>query len=263
MRELTDEQEEALGLAYAHKNEQSQMYEGPAARAFLQLKDTRMLKVDGDLSGNALVERVLPAGVEHMSLVRESLAAAGVELLSADADRALRDLAWEETCARADGRDFSHKAEAELLRAYQELSRKKMVSIVWADNTAYHIYGVTDDGWKYVRAMVPAKEGHDVKIVNSPQFTQQVIGSANADASASASTIVTVSEAYRAIRDSNATEEQRRTAEDGIGEMERAASAHDLTAFAAGMEKAASVAKSVGTIASAVVPLVARLAGGM
>lgn len=82
MRELTDEQEEALGLAYAHKNEQSQMYEGPAARAFLQLKDTRMLKVDGDLSGNALVERVLPAGVEHMSLVRESLAAAGVELLS-------------------------------------------------------------------------------------------------------------------------------------------------------------------------------------
>lgn len=264
MKGLTDEEEEALGLAFMNRGDDLQTYAGKAAKAFIQLADAGMIDAEhGSMSGNlVLVRKVLPEGRRHLELVRESLLAAGVESLSADTERVLRNLAWEETCARAAGRGFSHTANEGLLEAYKELSRKKMIGVAWADNTAYCIHGVTDAGWKYVRALVPAKEGL-VEIINNPQFTQQVIGSANASSSALASANVTISDAYRAIRDSDATDEQKRAAEDGIGEMERAAAQGDLAAFAAGMEKVASVAKSVGAIASVVVPLVAKLVGGM
>lgn len=258
MKDLTDEEEEALGLAFAHRDDGLQTYTGKAARAFAHLAEAGMVDVDLDLSGNVTVKSVRRDGMEHMKLVRESLLAAGVEPLSTDADRVLRDLAWEETCAGADGDSVRTHKRTEKDKIYFELSRKGMLPVTKADNIAYAIYSLTDTGWKYVRAMVPAKEDK-VEVSNNQQVTTVV----NASASASASATATISDAYRAIRDSNATDEQKRMAEDGIAEMEHAVAKHDLAAFAAGMEKAASVDKSVGTIATAVVPLVARLIGGM
>lgn len=181
MRELTDEEEEALGLAYAHRDEALQTYSGKAARAFIQLADAGMIDAeDGGMSGNlVLVRKVLLEGRKHLDLVRESLLAAGVEPLSADADRALRDLAWEETCAKADKANFSHAADESRREACGELARRGMIDTIEADDdAAFYIHSLTDAGWKYVRAMVPTKEGGKVdtpSIQISPVFNNSPV----------------------------------------------------------------------------------------
>lgn len=171
MQQLTDEQEEILGLI-ASRNSFPQQYDysSDVMEPFYQLRDGGFIKMQGSFGHNlAHVTGITPLGIEHINLVKGSLAQAGFQLLSSSAEAALRNIAWSVTTTTTDEKKFVDVSDS-ISKKCNELSAKNYIRAIYAGDLI-RFAAVTTKGWDYVQARVrPMQEGK-VIINNNPQFT--------------------------------------------------------------------------------------------
>lgn len=260
MRELTDEQEEVLGLVYSHKDSLPEGFtgDGKAMKPFEELREAGMIKAELDMSGTfAHVMSLSSHGVSHMNFVKQALLTSGLEPLSDEAELALRDLAWEETQAKAAGTEASHTLDNRLDDAYRELKRKDMIDAFGADNAAiYALFGITDTGWKYVRAMVPDPSFEKGSATMPPINITNTNTNTNTNSATAISTVeITLGQTIEAIK-----------AEDGLTKEDKeelslllaeAKAANEPKSFA---DKAVEIIKKAGSCAGALIAVMKFLA---
>ena len=215
MRELTDEQEEVLGLVYSHKDSLPKEFtgDGKAMKPFGGLCEAGMIKAEIDASRTfVFVTSILSLGVSHMNFVKQAIRASDLEPLSDEAELVLRDLAWEETLAKSAGTKVGHTPDNGLDDAYRELSRKDMIDILPADDSVYAILDITDIGWKYVKAMVPDPSFERGSAVIPPISITNTNTNTNTNSATAISTVeITLDQTIEAIKaESGLTEEDKK-----------------------------------------------------
>lgn len=215
MNGLNLRQEAALAIARAHQDEGAADFTNLGlSDAFVSLKNLGMIKLTTDVSDDlAFFQGMEAYGLNHYTEARK--ARRRFEAVSDHADALLLILAVRDAEKRA---KQTHILEVpddlDGIPLYQELSRRDLLNVTWADNSPYFVQ-VTDKGRKYAEGWFQDQmENSTPNISIAPVFNNN--GAATASASASASATIqdiTLGQTIEAIVGLNIDEQVKNEAE--------------------------------------------------
>lgn len=259
MFELTDEAEAALAYVMLHRLGLPESFDDSIqpSHPFIELRDAGFIKMETDMSQKlVMLFDVLPPGIDHYQRVLS--ARRGFVPLEETANELLSFIAANRNLRKAGRRNNLFNEDSNRVEDFQSLSRLGLLNVQWADDIAY-AYEITEKGLSYIKGWFKEESPLvNVSIENNPTI-QGAVSNSESNATSNSNVQITLRMVLQDIKASEVDEEVKRNAEDAVLLLDEATEERNITKFAEGLEKVASVVKSATSLGATLLPYISQL----